>query len=802
MAFKRNFLTITAVFLTLAAPCWALGGKDEGAGVKQETHHIQTQTHQEPSKPWTGDGREGISLVALEPAGKGISANEQWMLPFVHGSIIGDLGKYSAITVIDRQNLEKLLAEHIESKPGEYTEEDYTKIGQLAKAKYILNGSLSKTGSTFTLEFTVTDLEIVEKAVTAVPDEESGETEVTEAESGKRKVTLTQTSVTQVSLENLFAVKEASAEILTHLGVVLTDKGLAQLKEPLTITQVNAETALARGIVAQRQAKEAAALSFFFQAASLDPSLTEAERRSSFISANIISANTGRDLRDDINWRKDWVTRLTETENFISSLTPPYTLFYSTIVETGATNYQTETVELKIQTNMQASGIPFIQKALQVVYDGLNATNRKTEWGLATWPAKGVTNANPFASQKQYNIQVVFELLNDKDQVIGKQTSSLKPGFSFSFSNTKVGVTYVEDTFSVVSFNTVKVNDVSESMKVRIASVTATPAQNAQFPIVAFLGSVEQWNSYRFYPLLDIANGVIRGFKKSVSDSDIAQHTNLNILPDAWGIPLGITSVKNLAFYENQLTSVSIPDGAASIGDFAFARNQLTGVSLPNSVTTIGKYTFSGNQLSAVSIPDSVTSIGDGAFAKNRLTGIIIPNSVKSIGNDAFSGNSLTGVTVPNSVTSIGKYAFAKNRLSGVTLSNNVTSIGEGAFSGNSLVSITIPAGVKSIEKDTFSYNRLTSVTIPHGVTSIGTAAFADNQLTSVTIPNSVTIIGANAFRFNQITSITIGANVRTGNITDAFDYGFDTYYITNGRKAGTYTRPNEFSDAWSWSRK
>jgi len=715
----------------------------------------------------------------LEPAGKGLSPNDQWMLPFIQGSIIGDFGKYSAMTIIARQNIEKINTELAAAISGDSAEWDHNKIAQLTNARYILNGLVSKTGSAFTLEFTVTD-----------------------AENGERKAALEPASVTQVSLENLSAVKAASAELLAQLGVALTDKGLAELKEPLTISQINAETALARGIIVQKQGKEAAALSYFFQAAFLDPSLTEAVSRSSAISATIISGSTSTDIRDDINWRKDWVARLTETENFIAGLTPPYTLFYTTIVERGATNYQTETVEFKIQTNMQASGIPFIQKAVQVVYDGLNATKRKTEWGLATWPSKGVTTANPFASQKQYNIQVAFELLNDRDQVIGKQTSNIKPAFGFSFNNNKVGVNYTEDSFSAVSFSAVKVNDITDSLTVRIASVTGTPAQSAQFPTVAFLGSLEQWDSYRFYPLLDISNGVIRGFKSSISDSEIAQHPNLTILPDAWGTPLGITSVKNLAFYEKQLTSISIPDGAASIGDFAFAKNQLTGVSLPNSVTTIGKYTFSGNRLTVVAIPDNVTSIGDGAFSKNRLTGIIIPNSVTIIGDDAFSGNALTGVTVPNSVKSIGKYAFTKNQLSGVTISNSVTNIGEGAFSGNALTSITIPASVKSIEKDTFSYNRLTSATIPSGVTSIGEKAFADNQLTSVTIPHSVTSIGANAFRFNQITSITIGANVKLGNIYDAFDYGFDNFYNKNGKKAGTYTRPNVYSDTWTWAKK
>ena len=195
----------------------------------------------------------------------------------------------------------------MQSMSGNYSDADYIKIGKLTNAKYILGGSVSRTANAFMLELAVTDVE-----------------------SGVRKASLSPTSVTPASLENLSAVKEASADLLKQLGVVLTDAGLAELKKPLAISQVNAETALAKGVTAQKQGTEVAALSYYFQAASLDSSLTEASKRSSAMSASITSGNIGADIRNDIVWRRDWVARLTETENFIKNLPPPYTLFYST----------------------------------------------------------------------------------------------------------------------------------------------------------------------------------------------------------------------------------------------------------------------------------------------------------------------------------------------------------------------------------------------------------------------------------------------------------------------------------------
>ncbi|MDR2582002.1 MAG: hypothetical protein LBC75_00800, partial [Fibromonadaceae bacterium] len=52
-----------------------------------------------------------MKLAVLEPGGKGLSKDEQWMLPLIQSSIAADFNKYSSITIIDRQNLEAIMAE-------------------------------------------------------------------------------------------------------------------------------------------------------------------------------------------------------------------------------------------------------------------------------------------------------------------------------------------------------------------------------------------------------------------------------------------------------------------------------------------------------------------------------------------------------------------------------------------------------------------------------------------------------------------------------------------------------------------
>jgi len=134
-----------------------------------------------------------------------------------------------------------------------------------------------------------------------------------------------------------------------------------------------------------------------------------------------------------------------------------------------------------------------------------------------------------------------------------------------------------------------------------------------------------------------------------------------------------------------------------------------------------------------------------------------------------------------------------------------VTHIWLNAFRNKKLISVTIPNSVTSILDTAFADNQLTDVTIPGSVTSLGQYAFFNNQLTSVTIPNSVKEIKAGTFARNKLTSITIGTGVQLAtddnpefSVYPSFGNGFERAYINGGKRAGTYTRPNTNSTAWT----
>jgi hypothetical protein len=419
---------------------------------------------------FTGDGGKGIKLAVLEPLGSGLSVDEQWMLSLAQGTITADINKYSAITIIERQNLEAIIAEQKRSLSAITSDKDAIAIGNLANASHILTGKITKTPNAFMLELAIMD-----------------------AETGVRKASHSPRAVSPDALENLSALKEASADLLKQLGVSLTDEGLEELRGPVAVAQVQAQTALAHGVVAQRQGTSVAALSYYYQAAAFDPTLAEAVKRSSVMSANISGTNLGDNIRNDIVWRKNWVAQLKETEEtfskIINAAPPPYTLFYSTAIETKNINYQNETADLSISLNLQANPEWFkaMQRALkaaQAVMDGLNATNRKNDWGLDGWPGRGVSDSNPFDRQKQYGIPVEFELVNQQGRVIGKRTAELNPSFGIGNFTVK----FTPNSHSALTFSGVNANEISDKLSIRVASVSGAAPKTAKFAITAVSG--------------------------------------------------------------------------------------------------------------------------------------------------------------------------------------------------------------------------------------------------------------------------------------------------------------------------
>jgi len=559
----------------------------------------QTQSEQPPAPPvslyWTGDGGKGMSLTITVPKPNGFAENQKHLPLMAYNEFIANFKNYSAIDVLDWERLgdqyDIILSGYFDdnAKAG-------LDLGHLPATTHQMGGNITRTATGYTLQIQIT--KTADKMTTA-------------SYSG---------TFTFAELDNLSGIRRASLDLLQKMGVTLTAQAREELTGAAKDNQVQAQTALARGITAQRQGTEVAALSYYFQAAAYDPSLMEAASRSSILNANISSGNIGNDVRNDIQWRKDWVARLTETEQFFDSFNKtesmPYTLFYVSdeIKQVGEINYKNETVTMGgIETHLHGSGIwtVSIERALQAVYDGLDATKRKDTWGLGNWPRKSVTNLN-FVGQKQ-NFAVVFELLNNQNKVIGKQTVQSGGSWGLDWGSGRPVINVNADDRKTLNFQNVNANDISDKMTIRVATVNGTDAGTAARSGVLQIRAIprkefDKNSRYRF------VKGEIQGFANDAAKKEeIVSYIRELVIPNTiWGDP--VMFIGNRAFANLDLHKVTIPNSVISIGSEAFVKNYLRSIKDGNGVTFIGAGAFKNAYGNTLTIPNNVTSIGEEAF--------------------------------------------------------------------------------------------------------------------------------------------------------------------------------------------
>jgi len=496
---------------------------------------------------WVGEGGKGISITILAPQAAGLAENQNHLPALIQGEFVSNFSTYSAIDVLDWQRREAIIV-HIMSSPSysdSVQEQTRREIGNLIPTTHFMDGKLIKTAAGYNLQMSI--IRNSDKMTTA-------------SYSG---------NFTFWDLNNLTGIRQASLELLQRMGVTLTAKAREELTGAAMASHVSAQTALARGVTAQRQGTEVAALSYYFQAAAFDPSLREAVNRSSILNANITGGSMGDNIRNEIAWRRQWIERLEETERFFDNFNKmesmPYTLFYSSEIEHGRINFQNETVSMSIQTYLYSSGVWVlsIEHAVRAVYDGLMATGRAGEWGLANWPQQGVTNLRPFARQSK-NFSVVFELVNSQNKVIGRQTLQAGGFWQLNRSTGRPSIDISAPDRKTLNFPNVSANDITDNLIIRVVNVNGKDAEAA-----AIDGSLQMRTITRNEVVMNdrfrFSRGTIHGFAQRVNPA-----REFIIPVTIWGDP--VVSIGTGAFKGIELTSITIPGSVKFIGSEAFSQ--------------------------------------------------------------------------------------------------------------------------------------------------------------------------------------------------------------------------------------
>jgi len=306
---------------------------------------------------FTGSGGKGMSLGILLPESKGLDANQEYLPSMVQGGLVSNISKYSAITVLDRVSLDRVIAETLD--PTYKDNLDIVRLGRVAQVGYMMTGNIMRTSTGYTLQLNIT--------------ETSPNASTIASYSGTSTV---------AQFDDFSAIQRASKELLKQMGVQLTDAAVNELEKPGSSQTIRAQTNLARGIIAQQRGTTIEAMAYYSNAVSFDPKLAEANGRLSTLSSNITSGNIGQNVRNEIQRRNEWIKILAEAEDFFSKHLP-FEIVYSNSLTQGRINYGRETVELNTNITLRPTSN---FKILNDILTGLTATGKRDEWGLTYWP--------------------------------------------------------------------------------------------------------------------------------------------------------------------------------------------------------------------------------------------------------------------------------------------------------------------------------------------------------------------------------------------------------------------------------
>jgi hypothetical protein len=225
----KKFVCFIGFFLVFSAFCWAGGSKEKQDNKAQGQTQTQKSTPVQPvSSYFTDNDGKDITLAILVPDSQGLSKDLEYLPAMVQGCLVSNITKYSSISVLDRVSLDKVIAETLDLLYKDNL--DIVRLGHVAQTSHIMTGKLIKTSSNYTMQINVTETSADAKTVASY----SG-------------------TCTVAQLDNQTAIQIASKELLVQMGVSLSAKAIEELSSTATHQTINAQTALAQGIVAEKK---------------------------------------------------------------------------------------------------------------------------------------------------------------------------------------------------------------------------------------------------------------------------------------------------------------------------------------------------------------------------------------------------------------------------------------------------------------------------------------------------------------------------------------------------------------------
>ena len=395
---------------------------------------------------YTGDGGSSIRLAVFAPE---IQGDVPDYLPlYIQGLLNNNFSRFSAINLIDRQNLDRIISEQDMAAGGRFSDQDFVTIGNLTNTQYFLFGTIQRlSGERYVLQLSITD---------------SG--------TGIRRADFMRSGSLE-QLESGTLINEAAADLLTRMGVMLTDAGWQTLLAGNT-SVARAEAGLARGISAQSGGDEVEALFNITQAITFDPSNLEAISRLSALSSDISGGTVSQRIVTDIQARNRWLQVFRDTTRFFNDHAPFEITFDPNLVQVGLTDYARNTATIGMHIALDPSEAGF--GALNTLLEGLEKTGRRDIWGFSGWPLLDITprttEAVVFGGQTSFSYTVDVELINEINKTLGRGSITLNTE-TIRFNPGDTRIRPPTGNVGTIRFPNVRADDLTPTLIIVITAV-------------------------------------------------------------------------------------------------------------------------------------------------------------------------------------------------------------------------------------------------------------------------------------------------------------------------------------------
>jgi hypothetical protein len=294
------------------------------------------------------------------------------------------------------------------------------------------------------------------------------------------------------------------------MGVELTARSKEELIGSGAQQSINVETALAKGITAQRSGTVVEALNYYYNAASYNSGAPEVSSRLASLQTSVKSGNLREDARNEIQQRNAWIALLKECEDFYKVETRKYPVeivYDPAIYPVSQINFKTETQDFA--TNIELRPTREAQSMLQVVQNlrsGLQAlgADKLNAWSsdgysFRRWPDDNTDWTDYYKKKEPYFfanlgdsvrtyrnvIAVQASLINENGKVLGTDLVWLGYGVDVSPAY-QIAMTFSGGSFDKgtgfhnsrnvhasagFKFPKVAVNDITDRVTVKITHV-------------------------------------------------------------------------------------------------------------------------------------------------------------------------------------------------------------------------------------------------------------------------------------------------------------------------------------------